>query len=674
MKNIFSKITFDTASKRFYDDNGRLVVEDSLITKAEVSKYFGSEIKGYEQIGLDPAVQYNVLRPIDELEKALPAFETLPLLKKHVMDFAQDPQKEERVGAIGKAHIKNNAVYAPLSVWDAEAIKDIETEEKRELSVGYVCDYVREQGEYNGVPYELVMRNIKPNHVALCEVARVKGAKVSDEDNFQESKHPRDDDGKFKRSGEGQSKANSQKPKQEQKQSKATTQEMPRTPEEIKTYIKKKEQEFSAKANIRLKNEKPVAEVKGDEFEGASIDEKRDNAEEYFYDNFSGKKFKSEDWGKEIKILGAGKTISQSAYEDKINSIKHLPEIIKNSKYIMSDVDVKGNKNVKEWHYLASKIKIKKDKETSDKIVKFSVREDNMGNVYYNHIIEETEGLGGPSNKLGVVPSVTDSLTQQNEKVNDIINKNGSRTESAINSKAAASASKDSVPNKAKKVNSKVADSKGDIKMSFWNSKAKGDGCMKKKLNLLKAFGVFDEDPQKLKETEDIVSDFEAKLITKDEGNEKLKSILVAELGQEKAEAILAALNAEDAPVNDEPAPVQKKDEEEKIDVEKIKSEAKDEAKKEFLEIQKAKDVTEAFIGKVAVQDSATAYYQMGCKALGVSVQGLSDAEVKATFFGASAVAAKKVEKTSIAMDSAAVQKSSKDIDDIFDRTPKKSY
>lgn len=179
-KLISSSVVFDSAN-RATDENGRLIVNKSLITKATVSQYYGQEIPNFEKLGLDPMKKYNVYRPLEELKKSIKKFDMLPLLDKHIMDYANMPQKESWAGSLGNPVIEGNGVYGSLSVWTSEAIQDIESEEKRELSLGYNADYRLENGEFEGVPYEIIMENIRPNHLALVKKARVRGAAVFDE-------------------------------------------------------------------------------------------------------------------------------------------------------------------------------------------------------------------------------------------------------------------------------------------------------------------------------------------------------------------------------------------------------------------------------------------------------------------------------------------------------------
>jgi len=184
-KMSFSAQIFDSKTNRIIDENGRLIVEKSLITKAEVNQYYGKEIPNYQKNGLDANTKYNVLRPLDELEKCIDKFNMLPLLSKHVMDYSQIPQRDSWTGCMSKPFISDKCVYGSLSVWDNTEIHKIETEEKRDLSLGYDAIYVKESGEFEGVPYDLVMRNIIPNHLALVKEGRVKGAEVFDENKNQ---------------------------------------------------------------------------------------------------------------------------------------------------------------------------------------------------------------------------------------------------------------------------------------------------------------------------------------------------------------------------------------------------------------------------------------------------------------------------------------------------------
>ncbi len=168
-------ITFalDRSTSRTYDEDGRLRVSLTPISKATVNPYYGREIPGADRLGLEPNRIYNLLRDAGELAKAAPSFNGVQLLDAHIPVTAANPQDDAIVGAIG-TDTTFDAPYlkASLIVWDADAIARIESGEQRELSCGYRYDADMTPGTYEGQPYDGVMRNIRGNHVALVEKGR----------------------------------------------------------------------------------------------------------------------------------------------------------------------------------------------------------------------------------------------------------------------------------------------------------------------------------------------------------------------------------------------------------------------------------------------------------------------------------------------------------------------
>lgn len=168
--NLFA---FDATSSRTYDEEGRLRVALTPISKATVNPYLGREIPGYEKLGLDAGKIYQLLRDPVELEKAAATFNNVQLLDNHAPVNAANPRNDKVVGAIGSDSVfQAPYLRASLIVWDADAIKRIETDEQREISCGYRYDPDMTPGQYGGQPYDGVMRNIRGNHVALVENGR----------------------------------------------------------------------------------------------------------------------------------------------------------------------------------------------------------------------------------------------------------------------------------------------------------------------------------------------------------------------------------------------------------------------------------------------------------------------------------------------------------------------
>ena len=175
-------------SLRSYDQDGRLHVESSNISKATVNPYYGSEIPNYQQLGLEPKKVYYLLRDPEELEKAAPTFNNLPLLSKHIPVSADEPQKEVIAGTTGSDTVfEDGYLKCSLAVWDAEAIAGIESGEQTELSSAYHYTPDMTAGEWQGQHYDGVMRQIIRNHVALVDVGRAgRDVVVSDSDPFHE--------------------------------------------------------------------------------------------------------------------------------------------------------------------------------------------------------------------------------------------------------------------------------------------------------------------------------------------------------------------------------------------------------------------------------------------------------------------------------------------------------
>lgn len=171
-KIVFDKVSFKD-SVRSIDDNGFLHVAISNITKEQVAPYLGHEIPNYERLGLKPDEIYNVYRPAEELKKAVISSNGIPIQLDHHADFADAPAKDTRVGSTGTDGIFN-APYLQnsLHIQDADAIKRINDGSMRELSLGYRYTPEKKSGVFNGEPYDLIMRDISCNHLALVEEGR----------------------------------------------------------------------------------------------------------------------------------------------------------------------------------------------------------------------------------------------------------------------------------------------------------------------------------------------------------------------------------------------------------------------------------------------------------------------------------------------------------------------
>ncbi|HDE2429195.1 TPA: DUF2213 domain-containing protein [Klebsiella pneumoniae] len=174
MDGITESLAFDRASVRTIDANGRLQISRTNISKANVNAYYGREIPGSEELGLEPNKLYRLWRHPDELRKAAKTFNNIPVLSKHIPDFPNDPPNEFRVGVThSNAEFDGTYLTVGMSIWDNSAIAGIESGEQRELSASY--KYVADMTPGvtpDGDPYDGVMRDIFGNHEALVPDGR----------------------------------------------------------------------------------------------------------------------------------------------------------------------------------------------------------------------------------------------------------------------------------------------------------------------------------------------------------------------------------------------------------------------------------------------------------------------------------------------------------------------
>lgn len=183
-------LAFDR-SERFTDQDGHLHVRSTFLSKACVNPYKGSEIPGWQELGLDPDKVYRLFRHPDELTKAAPTFNNLRLLSRHTAVDAANPKEDLVAGSTGSdARFEYPYIVNSLVVWRAQDIVDVESREKCQLSAGYYYRPDMTPGTHEGQPYDGVMREIRANHIALVEAGRA-GPDVMVHDSKESPMHTR---------------------------------------------------------------------------------------------------------------------------------------------------------------------------------------------------------------------------------------------------------------------------------------------------------------------------------------------------------------------------------------------------------------------------------------------------------------------------------------------------
>lgn len=363
-------LTFDASpSARSTDENGFLHVASSHITKATVNPYYGREIPGWREAGLDPEAVYYGFRDPEELKKSLSTWQGLPLHIEHHVDSAEEPARLTRVGAVGRADWNAPYVDAPLTVWDGEAIAAIEDGSFRELSCAYRYDPDFTPGRYEGIPYDFVMRNIRGNHVALVEEGRagpdvvVADAALDARDTaFEESKHPRDKSGRFGK-GRGESSG-------ERGVSSGT--EISLTGNELGSY--------------------------------RDVKELRQKAVDYYKEHLQGKPAHRDDIG-EIRFTRKGmeKSRSFSGNPDKLLMFPAIRDIIETGKLGREEaIDHSRNDDIVAFIPISSTVNFKgKPRE-----VELLLGKDRNGNLYYDLFLEKRQKKESPASGVGNKPTV----------------------------------------------------------------------------------------------------------------------------------------------------------------------------------------------------------------------------------------------------------------------------
>lgn len=166
-------LALDRESIKSKDVDGRLHVADVPLCRESVDDYLGSEIPGYRKLGLEAGKKYALWRPAEELQKALPSINGIPVLRKHVATSAADHKSKDTIGSTGTgARWDPPFIRGELVIWPEQDIEGIESKERYNLSPGYRYEPILEDGNFEGKPYSVKMVNIAFNHLAVVEAGR----------------------------------------------------------------------------------------------------------------------------------------------------------------------------------------------------------------------------------------------------------------------------------------------------------------------------------------------------------------------------------------------------------------------------------------------------------------------------------------------------------------------
>ena len=171
-EQIFNPSSDAMDGARQEDENGFITIEANPISRSGVFPYSGRSLPGG-----DPEKIYNVYRPEEELNNpdTLKSFQLLPIINDHEMlgkRYEDEVTKKERHGTTGETiFFQNGVLFSTIRIF-SNALKSLIDSGKTALSAGYKCTYEKIAGEFNGIRYDYIQRNIRGNHLALVNEAR----------------------------------------------------------------------------------------------------------------------------------------------------------------------------------------------------------------------------------------------------------------------------------------------------------------------------------------------------------------------------------------------------------------------------------------------------------------------------------------------------------------------
>ena len=172
MKVTVNDRTSYNITKRTYTDEGFLVVP-GRVARTGIQQYLASELGLVDR---QPNEIVNVYRPSDEVfnTDSLASYESCDVTLKHPTELVNSANyKSTTVGVVrGPAIRDGDFVEANLIIKSKDAILAVESG-KVQLSAGYTAVYDKIEGTTElGEKYEFVQRDIKINHIAICDRAR----------------------------------------------------------------------------------------------------------------------------------------------------------------------------------------------------------------------------------------------------------------------------------------------------------------------------------------------------------------------------------------------------------------------------------------------------------------------------------------------------------------------
>lgn len=155
-------------------DEIRFTSAGFLVSTPKVSRVGIMEYDARE-LGFDEEKILKVYRDESEVfsKESIASYAYKPITNGHPPIFVDSKNwKDYSIGQIGGEILRDGEfVRVPICLMDDAAIEVMKSGRK-ELSMGYEAELCFEEGEYNGEHYDAVQKNLRMNHLALCDQAR----------------------------------------------------------------------------------------------------------------------------------------------------------------------------------------------------------------------------------------------------------------------------------------------------------------------------------------------------------------------------------------------------------------------------------------------------------------------------------------------------------------------
>lgn len=128
----------------------------------------------FPYIKADKSVEMEAKLPTELLsDETVQSADNKPVTNNHPGELVNqiNANKYMKGFTASNAHVENDTLRVDMTITDRDLIEAI-NQGKQELSIGFQTDVVPAKGEYKGVAYDSVQKNIQINHVAVVERGR----------------------------------------------------------------------------------------------------------------------------------------------------------------------------------------------------------------------------------------------------------------------------------------------------------------------------------------------------------------------------------------------------------------------------------------------------------------------------------------------------------------------